>query len=134
LSDSCGNFAATTAPRTSGTNEGRGKYRVTAMDEAAGTVISESGTGNGAFAVADPRPASCRDGRAHYEAGGHYGVVAWDSPSGTVASSGSYDNMPLSVGDPREALLSDPIWVRPITMALAVDVRDIKRGLTRSLF
>ena len=79
------------------------KYKVTGWDDQAGTVIAASTTGNGAFGVQDPRPASWREGRAHYEAGGHYGVVPWFQPAGTVASSGNYDNMPLSVADPRSA-------------------------------
>jgi len=42
-------------PRPKGGRGGRGKYRVTRMDEASGTVISSSTTGEGAYAVADGR-------------------------------------------------------------------------------
>lgn len=42
-------------PRPKGGRGGRGKYRVTRMDEASGTVISSSTTGEGAYAVADQR-------------------------------------------------------------------------------
>jgi len=42
-------------PRAKGGRGGRGKYRVTRMDEAVGTVISSSTTGEGAFAIADDR-------------------------------------------------------------------------------
>lgn len=49
--DGCG----TTDPRPKGGRGGRGKYRVTKMDEASGTVISSSTTGEGAYAVADQR-------------------------------------------------------------------------------
>lgn len=42
-------------PRPTGGRGGRGKYRVTRMDEASGTVISSSTTGEGAYAVADGR-------------------------------------------------------------------------------
>lgn len=41
--------------RPRGSRGGRGKYRVTRMDEAAGTVIGSSTTGEGAYAVADGR-------------------------------------------------------------------------------
>jgi site-specific DNA-cytosine methylase len=51
-------------PRAKGTRGGRGKYRVTRMDEASGTVISSSTTGEGAYAVADGR----LDPRAHHDA------------------------------------------------------------------
>jgi len=43
-------------PRACGGFEGKGKYRVTGFGEPAGTVIARSDTGQGAFAVADPRP------------------------------------------------------------------------------
>lgn len=42
-------------PRARGGRGGRGKYRVTRMDEPSGTVIGSSTTGEGAYAVADPR-------------------------------------------------------------------------------
>ncbi|ENH6339723.1 DNA cytosine methyltransferase [Burkholderia vietnamiensis] len=42
-------------PRASTGFEGAGKYRVTGFDEPAGTVIARSDSGQGAFAVADPR-------------------------------------------------------------------------------
>lgn len=42
-------------PTPKGGRGGRGKYRVTRMDEASGTVISSSTTGEGAYAVADAR-------------------------------------------------------------------------------
>lgn len=44
-----------TDPRARGARGGRGKYRVTRMDEASGTVIGSSTTGEGAYAVADNR-------------------------------------------------------------------------------
>lgn len=42
-------------PRAHGVRGGRGKYRVTRMDESSGTVIGSSTTGEGAYAVADGR-------------------------------------------------------------------------------
>lgn len=83
------------------------KYKITAFNDAAGAVIAASTTGNGAFAVADPRPETWRAGRPHFEGAGNYGVVAWDHHSGTIASAGSYDNMPYSVADPRETELPE---------------------------
>lgn len=79
------------------------KYRVTGMDEPAGSVIAASTTGNGAFAVADPRPGLDPD-REHYKSGGHYGVVAYDQPSRAVPGFAKHDRGPFSVADPRRAL------------------------------
>lgn len=56
---------------------GAGKYRVTGNDEPAGTVIARSDSGQGAFAVADPKPGMQRDKGDAYLTGGHYGVVGW---------------------------------------------------------
>jgi site-specific DNA-cytosine methylase len=79
------------------------KYRVTdwVNKEASGAVIAASTTGNGAFAVADPRPEAFKGGRRHYEGGGHYGVLPWDGKSGAVAASAQLDNGRWSVADPR---------------------------------
>ena len=78
------------------------KYRVTAFKETAGTVISASGTGNGAFAVADPRPACLtREGRDGYKTQGHYGVSRWEQPSGAVPAFAKNNNGRWSVADPR---------------------------------
>ena len=62
-------------PRSSTSFGGSGKYIVTRFDAAANTVIAESGTGNGAFAVADPRPGLRRERGDDYLTAGHYGVV-----------------------------------------------------------
>jgi site-specific DNA-cytosine methylase len=87
-------------PRAHSGFGGKGKYRVTGFNEPAGTVISGSTTGQGAFAVADPR---WRAERARYVTSGHYGVVLWDRPSGAVTGSGQHDNRAASVADPRIA-------------------------------
>lgn len=79
------------------------KYRVTAMNEAAGTVIAASTTGNGAYAVADPRPAGLNAKRDHYQTGGHYGVVPWGNSTRAVPGFAKYDRGPFAVADPREA-------------------------------
>jgi site-specific DNA-cytosine methylase len=103
--------------------ESFGKYPVTAFDDHTHTIIAGSTTGQGAFAVADPR--------ANCERSDPYGVIPWDTYSGTVPSSGNYDNSRLSVADPRlpnpaDKLVAiiralDNTWHRPFTtLELAV--------------
>jgi len=77
------------------------KYRVTAMNEASGAVIAASTTGNGAFAVADPRPDCLKKEGDAYQSGGHYGVVPWERHSNAVSGSALHDNGFNSVADPR---------------------------------
>lgn len=110
-------------PRRAG--EGFGKYMVTGWDEAAGTVISGSTTGQGAFAVADPRSGLDRAKGDNYLTGGHYGVTKWDDPSGAVSASANLDNGRWSVADPRMPAASEKLvaviraldgtWHRPFT-------------------
>ncbi len=88
-------------PRSATGFEGKGKYIVTPFDSPANTVIAGSTTGNGAFAVADPRPNLDRGKGDHYLTAGHYGVVPWDVPSGAVSSAAGHDNGRFSVADPR---------------------------------
>lgn len=78
-----------------------GKYAVTGFEQPSGTVISGSTTGQGAFAVADPRPNMQRGKGDHYLTGGHYGVVPWDRSSYSVAASACLDNGHWSLADPR---------------------------------
>jgi site-specific DNA-cytosine methylase len=78
-----------------------GKYMVTRWDEAAGTVISGSTTGQGAYAVADPRTTLNRGKGDNYLTAGHYGVTSWESPSGAVSAAAGHDNGRWSVADPR---------------------------------
>jgi hypothetical protein len=87
-------------PRAPGAFSGKGKYKVTKFDSPSGVVIAESGTGNGGFAVADPRIMS-REKGDHYLTGGHYGVVPWNQPTGAVSAAACHDNGPWSVADPR---------------------------------
>lgn len=111
-------------PRAPKGFEGRGKYKVTPFSDPANTVIAESGTGNGAFAVADPRILN-RDKGDDYLTGGHYGVVPWDGQSYAVSGAACHDNGPWSVADPRmpeqdeklaALILSlDGTWHRPFT-------------------
>lgn len=110
-------------PRRAG--EGFGKYMVTAYDEAAGTVISGSTTGQGAYAVADPRPGFERARGDHYLTAGHYGVIGYDQTSGAVSSAAGHDNGRWSVADPRMPAANDKLvavirsldgtWHRPFT-------------------
>lgn len=83
-------------PRTSETNQGRGKYRVTRFDEATGTVIAESHTGNGGYAVADPRP-----GYGDAAQWNKLAVTDWNDPARTVTGANQPQRGALSVADPR---------------------------------
>ncbi|WP_175698529.1 DNA cytosine methyltransferase [Burkholderia ambifaria] len=118
-------------PRACTGFEGAGKYRVTGFDEPAGTVIARSDSGQGAFAVADPRPGMRRERGDAYLTGGHYGVVGWDQHSGAVSAAAGHDNGRWSVADPRMPAANektvaviralDGTWHRPFTtLELAV--------------
>ncbi|MCM2537953.1 DNA cytosine methyltransferase [Burkholderia glumae] len=101
------------------------KYAVTHFDEPAGTVIARSDSGQGAFAVADPRPGMRRERGDAYLTGGHYGVVGWSEPSRAVSAAAGHDNGRWSVADPRlpaqnEKIVAiiralDGTWHRPFT-------------------
>jgi site-specific DNA-cytosine methylase len=86
-----------------------GKYAVTGFDQPAGTVISGSTTGQGAYAVADPRTGLDRGKGDHYLTAGHYGVVPWCEPAGAVSASAGHDNGRWSVADPRLPLPIDKV-------------------------
>lgn len=103
-----------------------GKYRVVNWQRSTGTVIAGSTTGQGAFAVADPRPGMRRSSGDNYLTGGHYGAIPWSQPSGAVSASACHDNDRFSVADPRpmpapDDKLScritslDGTWHRPFT-------------------
>ncbi|KVD94687.1 DNA methyltransferase [Burkholderia stagnalis] len=112
-------------PRATTGFEGAGKYRVTGFEESAGTVIARSDSGQGAYAVADPRPGMRRERGDAYLTGGHYGVVGWDQASGAVSAAAGHDNGRWSVADPRLPGASaklvaviralDGTWHRPFT-------------------
>lgn len=123
-------YAVADPPSSTGF-EGAGKHKVTAFDEPAGTVIARSDSGQGAFAVADPRPGPRREGGDAYLTGGHYGVVGWDQHSGAVSAAAGHDNGRWSVADPRMPAANektvaviralDGTWHRPFTtLELAV--------------
>ncbi len=102
-----------------------GKYKITPWDRAASTVISGSTTGQGAFAVADPRPGLNRERGDNYLTAAHYGVIPWSSSCGAVSSSARHDNGSWSIADPRLPEPSDKLvaviksldgtWHRPFT-------------------
>lgn len=94
-----GSGQAVADPRPEG--EAFAKYGVTFYEKAAGTVIAGSTSGQGAFAVADPRPNMMRTKGDHYLTGGHYGVVRYCDHSYTISASACHDNGPWSVADPR---------------------------------
>lgn len=93
--------------------------------ENAGTVSGESFPSNGAFSVADPRPACVKGNGDNYETGGHYGVIPWDRPANVVNANARWDNGYHNVADPRlpagdERLVAliiaaDGTWHRPFT-------------------
>jgi site-specific DNA-cytosine methylase len=101
-----------------------GKYAVTPWNASSGTVISGSTTGQGAYAVADPRSGMNAE-RTAYVTGGHYGVMSWSEPSGAVSAAACHDNGRWSVADPRVPAGSDHLvaviraldgtWHRPFT-------------------
>lgn len=88
-------------PRPDTSFGGRGKYRVTSMEEPAGTIIAESTTGQGAYAVADPRPT--HGPNAHTN---KMRVVDHDEPAPTVTTSDRVGSGALSVADPRPQCLN----------------------------
>ena len=83
-------------PRADSGFGGRGKYRVTRIEEPAGAVIAGSTTGQGAFAVADPRPT--HGDQAHHN---KMRVVDAAAPAPTVTGSDRVGSGALSVADPR---------------------------------
>ena len=101
------------------------KYPVAGWNDPSRTVISGSTTGQGAFAVADPRPANQRQVGDAYLTNGHYGVVDWEGNSGAVSAAAGHDNGRWSVADPRlpdarQNLVCmirslDGTWHRPFT-------------------
>ena len=83
-------------PRASTGFQGAGKYKVTAFGDAAGTVIAGSTTGQGAFALADPRPT--HGPNAHQN---KHKVVGYGDTAPVVTGSDRVGSGALSVADPR---------------------------------
>ncbi|GGC90727.1 DNA cytosine methyltransferase [Chelatococcus reniformis] len=83
-------------PRAAAGFGGKGKYKVSRFGEPAGTVIGASTTGQGAFALADPRPG--------YGPSTHHNIIqvhGWGETSKTVTSGTHPSGGALSVADPR---------------------------------
>jgi site-specific DNA-cytosine methylase len=106
-------------PRMPPQDYSKRKYKVTPYDAPTRAVIGASTTGDGAFAVADPRPRCLNaDGREGYSTQGHYGVVPWNEPSGAVPAFAKNNNGNWSVADPREGQLqSDYVASPPLPSA-----------------
>lgn len=81
-------------PRMPEQDYAKRKYKVTPYDQPTRAVIGASTTGDGAFAVADPR-----GGPDPSKLHGKYPVEAWDEASRTVI--GGADNGAFAVADPR---------------------------------
>lgn len=90
------NGLAVADPRADGGFAGKGKYRVTGYDEPSGTIIGGSTTGQGAFAVADPRTGYGEN--AHRN---KLRVHPWEKPTGTVIGSDRVGSGAMCVADPR---------------------------------
>lgn len=71
------------------------KYLIVPWDKPSPTVIAANGTGQGAFAVADPRPVKTN---WHDDV---LGVCMWDRPTGTVTAQAEPTTGAFSVQDPR---------------------------------
>ncbi|MGJ0508955.1 MAG: DNA cytosine methyltransferase [Methylocystis sp.] len=105
-------------PRMPKQDYAKRKYKVAAYDQPTRAVIGASTTGDGAFAVADPRPRCLNaDGREGYSTQGHYGVVQWTEPSGSVPAFAKNNNGSWSVADPRDVALD----VEPVPLPKAKD-------------
>lgn len=78
-----------------------GRYHITPWQKDARAVIAGSTSGEGAFAVADPRSGIQRDKGDAYRTAGHYGVVPWDEAAGAVSAAAGHDNGRWNVADPR---------------------------------
>ena len=123
VTSACGKGACVQDPRRVG--PAYAKYPVASWNDPSRTVISGSTTGQGAFAVADPRPANQRQQGDAYLTNGHYGVVDWNAASGAVSAAAGHDNGKWSVADPRlpdgrQNLVCvirslDGTWHRPFT-------------------
>jgi site-specific DNA-cytosine methylase len=87
-----------TRARRARVREGHGKYRVTSWGEPAGVVIGASTTGEGAFAVADPRAFAGEEGARFNNV---YRVVRWEEAAGAVTGGATPSAGGQAVADPR---------------------------------
>lgn len=97
-----------------------GKWHVTPWVGSSRAVIAGSTSGEGAVAVADPRPNMQRGPGDNYVTGGHYGVVSYDAPAGAVSASACHDNGPWSVADPK-AVCEAQAAIEDMSMPVAND-------------
>jgi site-specific DNA-cytosine methylase len=107
-------------PRMPEQDYAKRKYKVTPYDAPSRAVIGASTTGDGAFAVADPRPEGLQNpARAShsYDTQAHYGVVEWSEPTIAVPGYAKYDRGKWSVADPRDVDLD----VEPVPLPSAKD-------------
>ena len=111
--------------------QGFSKYAVTSWDEASRTVISGSTTGQGAFAVADPRPGLARGAGDAYLTGGHYGVASWNDTSNAVSASACHDNGVWSIADPRGGTPGGPCDAGDVPTLPALNDKLICRIVAR---
>lgn len=84
-------------PRSGSEFAGSGKYRVTSFKEAAGTVIGASTTGQGAFALADPRFSNWHPGASSSK----LRVTEWGDHARPVTGSQQVASGAGAVADPR---------------------------------
>jgi site-specific DNA-cytosine methylase len=110
-----GSGQAVADPRTANAEKSFGKYAVTSFDESAGAIISGSTTGQGAFAVADPRTVLRKDA-SQFMTAGHYGVVPWHKTGYAVTGAASYDNGYWSVADPRRPAPNEHMVARILAL------------------
>ena len=93
------------------TGGGGGKYRVTDNREPSNTVIGASTTGQGAFALADPRhhdgALAIADPRPGERRSAAFGVKEWDNHSGAIGGESLPPNGTYAVADPRPDFLKD---------------------------
>jgi site-specific DNA-cytosine methylase len=104
--------AAVADPRMGDSDYTTTKYKITPWEGQSRAVIGASTTGDGAFAVQDPRPVAFRDGRGNWKGTEHYGVIGWDAAADPVTGSGKHDNGRNSVADPRECA-AEPLFELP---------------------
>ncbi len=94
------------------------KYAIAAWDGATRTVISGSTTGQGAYAIADPRLDIARTKGDHDPAADHYGATSWNNTSGAVsaAEEGTPCGMPRANDKLAARIIAeDGTWHRPFT-------------------
>jgi site-specific DNA-cytosine methylase len=88
-------------PRGGANQHVNGKYRITPYDSPANTVIAGSTTGQGAFALADPRTGYGE--RSHQN---KLAMVGWEDTARTITGAIQVQGGALSVTDPRPACLN----------------------------